>query len=189
MASMGSAIDQSETVFDLLEEALADVDLLATGLGEGLQRLTLVFIKRVGRDHLDGHEQVTRASTAEAGHPLAAESELLAALGALGDLHLLRAVESRDLDGVAEDRLREGDRVVVVEIVAVPLEGVVLGDLDVDQQVAVRPAVLAGGSLAVHPEGLARLDPRRDFDSERDAVLLDPIAATGAAGRVGGLAV
>ena len=35
-SSTETTVSQSEAVFDLLEEAFRDVDLFATGLGEGL---------------------------------------------------------------------------------------------------------------------------------------------------------
>ena len=73
------------------------------------------------------------------------------------------------LDLGPECRLVEGDRDVEGEVVAGAAEDAVRPHLDVDEQVAGRPAVLAGAALALEPDPLAVLHPGRDPGLDRCA--------------------
>src|SRR5213078_2486676 len=82
----------------------------------------------------------------------AADAEHLPGLRALGDPHVDRPVERDDLEHGAERGLREADRVLAAHVEAVAPEHGVLGDPQVDVEVAGRGAALAGLALAL--EGL-----------------------------------
>ncbi|EMA47666.1 putative glutamate dehydrogenase [Halococcus morrhuae DSM 1307] len=52
-------------------------------------------------------------------------------------------------------------------------------DADLDEQITIGPAVLAGCALALHPEGLAVADARGDLDREAGFVAYVAVAAAG----------
>ena len=56
----------------------------------------------------------------------------------------------RHLELRAERRLAEGDREVIDDVVPLPLEARILGDLEHGDQVARRPVARAGHALAPH---------------------------------------
>ena len=103
------------------------------------------------------------------GRALAAQALDRAVLGAAGHAQLLRAVQRRDLDVGAADRLGDRDRHLDLEVVALALEDRRLGDVGDHEQVARRAAAQAGLALAGQPDPRAVLDARRDVD----AVLLE----------------
>ena len=79
-----------------------------------------------------------RRRAPEARQPGAAQDLFVAGLGAGGDLDLALLVERGDGDRGAEHRLGGGDRDDADQVGAVALEALVLGDLDLDVEVARR---------------------------------------------------
>ena len=122
-----------------------------------------------GRD-VDDDADVARAAARERRQPAPAQQDLLAGLGARGDLDRHRAVEGRDLDRGAERRQRRGDVDDGDQVLAVAQEALVLAHPHDDVEVAGRAAVLARVAAAREPDALAVGDARRDVD--RDAALL-----------------
>ena len=90
-------------------------------------------------------------------HAAALDAQQLPALGAARNLERHRPRRRRDLDGRAERGLRVRDRDVEDEIGAAALEERRRLDLDHDEEVARRAAVVAGLALALEPHLRAAL--------------------------------
>ncbi len=75
----------------------------------------------------------------------------------------------------ADHCLRERDSLTVLQAVAVALEVRVLADLNLDEQVTVRPAVLAGRAFALHPECLPVGDAGRNLTSRLASLRTTPL--------------
>src|SRR4051794_3695750 len=135
--------------------------------------------------HLD-HEpivQVTAAGTgAERRRTLAAQALERAVLGAGRHAQALGAVQRRDLDLGAGERLGDGDRDLDLEVVALGLEDRRLAHVRDHVEVARRPAAQAGLALAGQPDARALLDAGRDV---HPIALHLAQAALAAAGRAG----
>ena len=121
-------------------------------------------------DDLD--QLVAAAPAADVGHPPPLEPEHVAALGPLGDVQPVRAVEGGDLDLGAEGGLGEADRHLADQVVAAPLEERVLADHDLDPEVA--PGRTGVARLAL----VAELEPHAALDARGDSTLSWATAAT-----------
>src|SRR5690606_1904175 len=129
-------------------------------------------------DH-DAAQQVARRVAAHRAHALAAQAEQLAGLGFGRHLDLRLAVERRHHEFVAERGLREADRHLAIEVVAITLADLVLAHAHFDVAIARRRAAGAGFAPALQADAIAVVDARRDLDRER-LLVLDPATAAAA---------
>src|SRR5262249_28921733 len=126
----------AEHRFDLLEETLGErMHFLARQVRELLQQRALTGAQLAGRLYDDPDDLVTASVSVELGHPATLQAEDLTGLGAGGDLHLGGATQRRDVDLRTERRLREADRHLAHDVVALPHEERVL--VDVEQHVEI----------------------------------------------------
>src|SRR5690348_15262156 len=138
------------------------------GVGEGrlelLQQFALVFVEpyRCFDDH--GAEQVAGMTAADGFHALAAQTEFLPCLrfGWHGDAG--RAAKDRHFDIGAERRLRETDRHLATQVVAVAFEDGMLAHVDFNVQVAGRRPGWTGFPLAAQADAIAVVHARGHFD-------------------------
>src|SRR6266403_1234177 len=107
--------------------------------------------RRAGADRRAGRTRA-RARAEHVGHAAPPESERLAALGARGDDEHRVAVERRRLDAGAEDRLRQRDRHLAVEVVALADEERVILHPRADDEIAPRPCEGARVTLTGDPD-------------------------------------
>src|SRR4030095_8194467 len=145
------------------------------GFGAGLAGLLelleqfLLLGREIGRRldvDLDVHVAALRR--AHDRHALAAQAELVAALGAGRDVdarHL--AVERRHLDVAAERGLHHRDRHAQMYVAALALEELVAAHRQEDVEIAGRPAARPGLALAAEADARAVLDAGGDIDLER----------------------
>ena len=129
-------------------------------LGQLAEQLLLAGGEVPGRLDDDLDQLVAAAPAVDVGHPAALELEDVAALGPLGDVQPVGAVERRHLDLGAEGGLGEADRHLADQVVAVPLEERVLADLDLDPEVAPRGPGVARLPLVAELEPHPGLDAR-----------------------------
>src|SRR5438034_16251 len=159
-----------ERLPELLPKLLAD-PLLGGRAGLDLRELVKqrpLLAREFGRrPNVLPHVEVATTAVAHLGQALAADAVDHPGLRARLDLERRVAVGRRHLDLGAERRLAEGDREVVENVVPVPLEARVLGDLEHCDQVAGRPVARAGHALAPHRQIMMVGDARRDVDLHR----------------------
>src|SRR5581483_9366947 len=184
-ARPGPAGSDADGILDLLQEplVLVPLDLGAERLGQPLQQPPLL-VREVGRRHdVQAHLQVAAARGAQVGNPLAAQAHRPAALRAGGDTEPRRLVERGDLDLGAERRLRDVDRQVEEQVVALAAEIAVLLHVDIDVQVARRAAGAARLALAGQPDLRAVVNARGHRHPQAPRGRHPPAAAAGVAGR------
>src|SRR5690606_10886064 len=168
----------SEDVANLVEQALALAVLLVAELDllELLEQPDL-FGSDLGRDFdLDLDDEVAASVAVDARQTVTLDAQAVARLRALRHLEhdrLLREV--RQFDRVAEHGLLEADRLARVQVVAVAHEHRVGEDVDDDDQIARRAAMLTGLALPGDALDVALLDAGRDAD--RQGLLLRDRAA------------
>ncbi len=132
-------------------------------------------------EHLD-IQVALRVALAHAGHALAAQAQLAAGLGALGNGDAgAPAIDGRDLDLAAERSGRHRHRRAAIEVRPVALEDVMLDDFDEDIEVALRAAGGAGLALAGQADAHAAFDTGRDLDRDLALFLHLAVAAAGLA--------
>src|SRR5690606_1303341 len=155
---------------------MRSVLLAAEGRLELLQQLALLG-GEVDRG-LDHHAavQVARGAAAHRTHALAAQAEGLAGLGLGRDADLRLAAKGRHVDRVAQRRLRDPDRHLAVQVVAVAGEYVVPAHADLDVEVARRGPRRAGLALAVQADAVAAVHAGRALDRQ-DLLVLHPALA------------
>src|SRR6266542_147147 len=159
----------------------------AFGFGAGLAgpleflEQFLLLGREVGRRlDVDFDVHVAALRRAHDGHALAAQAELVAALGAGRDVdarHL--AVERRHLDVAAERGLHHRYRHAAMHVGTLALEQLVAAHRQEDVEIAGRPAARAGLALAAEADARAVLDTGGNVDLER---LVAPRAALAHAG-------
>src|SRR6476620_1762059 len=136
---------------------------LVRGVLELLQQLPLLTGEALRRLDLDLDVEVALLLRPQHRHALRLDAELLAALGALRDLHLrLAAVDGRHLDLAANSCRGHGDRHAGKVGGAVALEELMRLDGEKDIEVAGRSAEQSRLAFAGEP------DPRAGFDACRD---------------------
>src|SRR5690606_1485059 len=111
---------------------------------ELLQQGLLLFCQVHGRFDLHLAVEVADDTAAHRLHALAAQPELLAALGFGGNLERDAAVQGRDFDFAAEYGGRETDRHIAVQVAALAPEYTVGTNVDLDVEIARRAAVFPG---------------------------------------------
>ena len=131
---------------------------------------------RQARRNLDDHlvVEVALAPPAEVRHALALQDQALARLRARRHRQLRLALEDRHLDGVAEGRLRKGDRQLGDQMRSLADEELVGADVDHDVEIARRAAELAGLALAGEPELIAVFHAGGDRHLEQPLPALTP---------------
>src|SRR5574341_56913 len=144
--------------------------LLVEGL-QGARRL-LEILARLGQHDLHDGVHVPTCSPAEVRQPLAAQPDLLAALRSRGDAEADRPLEGGQRDLRAIDRLGDGDGEVQEEVPPFTAHERVLGEPNLEEEIAGLAAVATGPSLAGEPDLRAVRDARRDLHPER--LPLDP---------------
>lgn len=104
-------------------------------LGKALDGL-LLLVSHLGRnDDLEGHNEVSARSVRQR-EPEALQSDLLVVGRARLQNHFSHALEGLDFDRATEDRLREGDLLLAVEVVGLVRVSFVLAHVDLDNEVA-----------------------------------------------------
>src|SRR5690606_15570731 len=173
------AVEEGTGLRRMPERALADEGGL-----EQLQQFALLGGQVDRRLHHRLAVQVARRTAAYRPDALVAQPELFAGLGLGRDPQFDLAVERRHPDDVAERRLRDPDRDLAVQVVAVALEDRMRAHPHLDVQVAGRGAGGPGLALARQPDAVAAGHARRDLHRPH---LLLPLAAVAVAGlaRVG----
>src|SRR5690606_30316447 len=91
-------------------------------LAELFQQLALTLVEIDRRLHRHPAHQVASTATAHGRNALAAQTEQLAGLGALGNFQLYPAIQSRHFQLTAQCRVGEADRHFAVQVLAVALE-------------------------------------------------------------------
>src|ERR687886_2933091 len=144
----------AEDVAHLVEQSLvAEVFLL--DLGELFEEAPLLARERGRRHHGDRDVEVAAPAPAQGGHAVAFQAEDRAGLRARRDLQRLLPAERGDAHLGAERGLREGDGDRGVEVVALPLEDLVLFDVDDDVEVSGGAALRPRLALAGEPQARA----------------------------------
>src|SRR5699024_473972 len=161
---VGSEVAQP--VAELLEGAAVALaaagGLVAAQGGELLEQLALLVAQRSGHVHVEDDPDVAAALAAQRRGPEPLEGDLLAGLGAGPPVEVLVPVEGLQRDGGAEGGGGDGHGDGGDEVVAVAGEDVVVGDAQLDEQVAGGTAGLADLPLA------AQLDPGAVLDAGGD---------------------
>src|SRR5687767_320870 len=155
-----------EHLLHLAEEAFGFGAGLA-GLLELLEQLFLLGREIGRRLDVDLDVHVAALRRAHDRHALAAQAELVVALGAGRDVdarHL--AIERRHLDVAAERGLHHRDRHAAMDVGALALEELVAAHRQEYVEIARRAAARTGLALAAEADAGAVLDARRDVDLE-----------------------
>src|SRR2546428_1751022 len=139
----------------------------ALDVGEPLQQRLLLGRQVRRRPDPHAHEQLAAATLAEPRQPLGAEPVHRPRLRARLHLEHRLAIGSRNLELGTQRRLCEGDREIVHQVVAVPLEARILGDLERGDQVAWGAVAASGRTLPAHREVVMVGDTRWDVDLHR----------------------
>src|ERR1700730_1322551 len=173
----------AEHLLHLAEEAFGFGAGLA-GLLEFLEQLFLLGGEVGRRLDVDLDIHVAALTGAHDRHALAAQAELVAALGAGRDVdarHL--AVERRHLDVAAERGLHHGNRHAAMDVGALALEQLVAPHRQEHVEIAGRPAARARFALAAEADARAVLDAGGDVDLQ-GLVAPHPALAHAAAARL-----
>src|SRR3990167_3871094 len=144
------------------------------------QELALVLGEFDRGFHGDVAVQVAGVAGAHALDALAAQAELLAGLGAFGDVDGCLARERRHLNLAAQRCGDEAHRHLAMQVVAVALEDVVLLEANLDVQIARWATV--GARFAGAADAHAMVDAGRNFDFQRFLLLELALALAGGAG-------
>src|SRR5690606_3577419 len=134
---------------------------------------------------LDHHAavQVARRAAAHRAHALAAQAEGLAGLGLGRDPDLGLATERRHVDHVAEGGLRNADRHLAVQVVAVAGEDRMLAHAHFHVEVAWRGARRTGLALAGQADAVTAVHACGNLD-RKDLLVLDAAGAVALAAGV-----
>ena len=152
-------------------------------VGEALEQFLLFFRQVLRRDDVEADNHVAAAAAAQVRYTLAAHDEHLAGLRAGGNAEVVvRAVDRRDGDLVAERDLREVDLELEQQRVVVALEEVVLADADLQVEVAARAALGADLALAGEAHLRSVVDAGGDVHGQLALALLAARAAAVLAG-------
>jgi hypothetical protein len=126
--------------------------------------------------------QITGVAGAHAFDALAAQPELLAGLGAFGDVNRRLARQRGHVNFAAQCGGDDADRYRAVQVIAVALEDIVFLEADFDVQVtrwsAIGPRLTIAGAANTH----AAVDTRWNFDFQRFLLLDLALAMAGRAG-------
>ena len=146
------------------------------------QQLALVLGELDRRLDRDVAVQVARVAGAHALDALAAQAELLAGLGAFGNVDRRLARESGHFDLAAEGGRDEAYGHLAMQIITVALEDVVLLQANLDIQVTGWSTVGAGLSVAGAADAHAVVDAGRNLHFQRFLLLELALAVAGGAG-------
>src|SRR5690606_5477254 len=156
----------------------------AAGFQRGFELLQqgLLFPGQVHRRfHLHLAVEIADRAASYRLHALAAQAELLAALGFRGNLERDATVQGRDFDFAAEYGGRETDRHVAVQVAALAAEYTVGANVDLDVEIARRAAVFPGLAFTREPDAIPAVHAGGNFHGEIARFLLAPApAAVGA---------
>src|SRR5690606_12770379 len=150
---------------------------------ELLQQVALLGGEVDRRLHRHPAVPVAGVAAAHRAHALAAQAEHLAGLGLGGDADLRLAVEGRHVDRIAQGRLRNADRHLAVQVIAVAPEDRVLAHPHFHVQVARRRARRPGLALALQADAVAAVHPRGDLHRQH-LLVLDPARPMAALARI-----
>src|SRR5579884_328579 len=160
----------------------AVMEMLAHRCGKLLQQLALLRCQLGWHLHLHDDILIALAAPMKVRQAAPAQRKRLAALCALRNLQLLRAVNHRHLDGIAEGGASKADRHLAIEVVAAPLENLMVAHVDDQVQIARRPAALARVAFTDQPQPHARIHARRHLDGALPDLADAPAAAARRAG-------
>src|SRR5438132_12386597 len=108
--SSTGALVETDDLLEAVEKSLLDVLWLAAAAAQLTERL-LLFLGQVRRDHDPHVDDLVAATTrTQVRDPPPVDTEQLPILRARRDLDPLRPVHRRNLDGVAQRRLRHAER-------------------------------------------------------------------------------
>src|SRR5258706_2916409 len=176
----GNDTSAGEELPHLVHEALGagavPVGILLHGLVQLAQELALPVGEAHRRLDDDLAHEVAGVGRAHALDALGAQAKDLARLRLHGDLDLGAAVERGNLDLAAQGRLREADRHLAVEVVALAPEDAVGLQVDHHVEVAGRAAVHASLALAGQADAIGFVHAGGNLHRER-LVLLQPSRA------------
>src|SRR5690606_20684428 len=173
------AVEEGAGLRRMPARALADEGGL-----EQLQQFALLGGQVDWRLHHRPAVQVARRTAAHRPDALVPQPELLAGLGLGRDPQFDLAVERRHPDDVAERRLRNPDRHLAVQVVAVAHEDRVRAHPHLDVQVAGRGAGGPGLALARQPDAVAAVHARGALHRQHLLLLHAAVAVAGLA-RIG----
>src|SRR5699024_9304314 len=152
---------------DVVELAVGG--LLLPDPGEVAQHLLLLAVEASRGPHVGVDDQVAPTAGAQVGHAEPGQDDRVARLGAPLDGDLLLAVEGREAHLHPERRRGHRHRHGRVEVVTAPGEGLVLPDVQLDVEVAGRPAAGADLPFAGEVDPGAGVDAGGDLDLHRAA--------------------
>lgn len=162
------------------EEALVGRShVLATQLCEAAQQVGFVGVEVIWRFDLDDDDQVPTTPPTQMRHATALQTEAVAGLRPLRDDHVLPAVERLEWQLHTERCLRDPDRQVLDQVVALPLEPLVRRHSKVHVQVARRPATWSDRTATRQTQRGAVVDASRHVDGV--GAFTDDATLTGAA--------
>lgn len=109
-------------------------------------------------------EQISRATASRIRHSAATNPHDFAGLSSWVNVVLSFSFQAWNLDVRAEYGLRVRNRDIADQILAIPLEKWMAGDVDLDKDVPRRPAVVAGFAFSTESKQHSRVDARRNRD-------------------------
>src|SRR5688572_12203469 len=122
-------------------------------------------------------EEIANGALTERGQTITLEPEHRAGLRARRNADPLATVRGRDLELAAKRRLRERERQIVNEIVALTLEPLVISDVEHHEQIAVGSVPRAGRSLSPKRHVVVGRDAGGDLDRHRPVTAHPPVTA------------
>src|SRR4249919_3940783 len=167
----------------MLARAVADESRL-----ELLQQFALLGGQVYRCFHDDAAIQVARGTAAHRFDTTIAQAELLAGLGLGRNAQFDFAIERGHAYGVAQRGLRDADRHVAVQVVAVAFEDLVRTHADLDIEIARRRTCRAGFALARQADAVTGVDARGNLDLEGLGTLDTALSVAVATGTGDGLA-
>src|SRR5258706_11466110 len=141
------------------------------------EEVFLLLRRGVRDDHGHAHDEISPPAPPEAAEPPAAEADLRAGFRAPRDRDLFRLLERRDRELSAEDERRKRHLQVQDDVVALPLEDLVLRHRQHDVEIAGRPSPASPVSFAGQPQPRAGFDAGRNPDLQRARAAAPPLAA------------
>ena len=166
---------------------LTGSDVIAHLIGKSAEQLALLIGKIGGNDHAQLHDQAaTRTATANARHAVIIDAHGVTVLGAGGNRHLddLVGHNALDLDLAAKRSLRNRDIAQEVQVVTVALKTLVVGNTNVDDQVARGLTAKACLAKAAHAQLATGRNAGGDIDVDLFVRRCAALTVAGLAGMV-----
>ena len=160
----------TKQTFELVRPTVARRHVLGAAFLQRLfklfEQLALMLCQFDWRLHCNVTVQVARVAGTHALDAFAAQTELLASLGAFGNIDGRFATECGYIDFTAQGSFAKTDGDGAMQVVAVALKDVVFLEANLNVQIARRAAVGARFTIAGAANAHAVVNARRDFDFE-----------------------